>query len=135
VRKGIVLVVAAAALYAGGHKAIPASVTGAVAPVAHGSNEALANSMAVSGYGWTGSETTCLDELWTRESGFSTTATNPTSGAYGIPQSLPADKMATAGADWQTNPVTQVKWGLGYIHDRYGTPCGAWSHETADNWY
>jgi resuscitation-promoting factor RpfB len=99
-----------------------------------GSNEALANCMAAAD-GWTGGQTTCLDELWTRESGFSTTATNPTSGAYGIPQSLPADKMAAAGADWQTSPATQIKWGLGYIAGRYGTPCSAWDHETADNWY
>ena len=67
-------------------------------------------------------QTTCLDWLWTRESNFETGATNPRSGAYGIPQSLPAAKMAAAGADWQTNPATQIRWGLGYIAATYGTP-------------
>ena len=90
---------------------------------------------AASPYGWTGRETTCLDWLWTRESNFETGATNPQSGAYGIPQSLPAAKMAAAGADWQTNPATQIRWGLGYIAATYGTPCGAWSHEQAAGWY
>lgn len=113
---------------------------GAPAPAATaapgGSNEALANQMAAAApYHWTGSQTGCLDALWTRESGFQTGATNSQSGAYGIPQSLPASKMAAAGADWQTNPATQIRWGLGYIAGTYGTPCGAWSHEEADNWY
>jgi hypothetical protein len=103
------------------------------------SNEDLANSMAASGYGWTGSETTCLDDLWTEESAgtWSPTVTNPASGAYGIPQALPADKMASAGADWQTSAATQIRWGLSYIAGRYGTPCGAWSFERSHvpNWY
>jgi hypothetical protein len=79
-------------------------------------------------------EWTCLLDLWNQESGWVYDAENP-SGAYGIPQSLPGDKMASAGADWQTNPSTQIKWGLGYITDVYGTPCGAWDHEVADGWY
>lgn len=109
----------------------------ATAPaVAGGSNQALANRMAAAApYGWAGGQTACLDALWTRESGFGTTATNPQSGAYGIPQALPASKMAAAGPDWQTSPATQIRWGLGYIAATYGTPCGAWSHEEADNWY
>ena len=86
-------------------------------------------------YGWTGSQTACLDWLWTRESSFETGATNPQTGAYGIPQSLPAAKMAAAGADWQTSPATQISWGLGYIAATYGTPCAAWSHEEAATWY
>lgn len=73
--------------------------------------------------------------LWNQESGWRWNATNPTSGAYGIPQSLPASKMATAGADWRTNPATQEMWGLGYIKGRYGSPAGAWAHEQAFNWY
>ena len=68
----------------------------------------------------------CLDDIWTRESGWRWNAANA-SGAYGIPQALPGDKMASAGADWQTNPATQIKWGLGYIQSTYGTPCSAWS--------
>ena len=104
---------------------------------AYGSNEALANQMAASGYGWTSAETACLDQLWTRESAgtWSPTVVDPLSGAYGIPQSLPPDKMAAAGPDWQTDPATQIRWGLGYIRAAYGTPCGAWDHETADGWY
>jgi hypothetical protein len=76
-----------------------------------------------------------LNKLWTRESGWRTTATNPTSGAYGIPQALPASKMASAGGDWRTNPNTQIKWGLGYIKDRYGSPSNAWAHELRSGWY
>jgi hypothetical protein len=77
---------------------------------------------------------TCLLDLWNQESGWLYDAENP-SGAYGIPQSLPGDKMASAGADWETDPTTQIRWGLGYIQSVYGTPCGAWDHEVADGWY
>jgi hypothetical protein len=88
----------------------------------------IAQSLAAS-RGWTGAQWVCLDKLWQHESKWETTVRNSRSGAYGIPQALPASKMATAGSDWRTNPVTQVKWGLGYIAARYGTPCGAWQHE------
>jgi hypothetical protein len=77
----------------------------------------------------------CLDALWAKESGWSHTAANPSSGAYGIPQALPGSKMASAGADWATNPATQIRWGLGYIQARYGTPCGAWGHSESSGWY
>jgi hypothetical protein len=77
----------------------------------------------------------CLDSLYTRESGWNVSADNPSSSAYGIPQSLPGEKMASAGADWATNPVTQIRWGLGYIRDSYGSPCGAWAHSEATGWY
>lgn len=77
----------------------------------------------------------CLDSLWTRESNWNPFADNPTSSAYGIPQALPGSKMASAGADWATNPVTQIKWGLGYIQDRYGSPCAAWGHSESVGWY
>lgn len=86
-------------------------------------------------YGWTGSQWNALVDLWNRESGWNQFATNPSSGAYGIPQSLPADKMASAGSDWKTNPATQIKWGLSYIKGRYGSPAGAWAHEQANGWY
>ena len=76
----------------------------------------------------------CLVSLWTQESGWRYNAENA-SGAYGIPQALPGSKMSSAGADWQTNPATQIKWGLGYISSVYGTPCTAWGHEEADGWY
>jgi len=77
----------------------------------------------------------CLDSLWTRESNWTVNADNPTSSAYGIPQALPGSKMSSAGADWATNPVTQIRWGLGYIADRYGSPCGAWAHSESHGWY
>jgi hypothetical protein len=71
----------------------------------------------------------CLYDLWERESGWNVYAENPSSGAYGIPQSLPGDKMASVASDWQTDPTTQIKWGLGYIKSIYGTPCAAWQNE------
>ena len=77
----------------------------------------------------------CLDSLWTKESGWRVDADNPTSSAYGIPQALPGSKMSSEGADWETNAVTQIRWGLGYIENRYGTPCSAWAHSQANNWY
>jgi hypothetical protein len=87
------------------------------------------------GYGWSPSEFGCLKSLWEQESGWNPYAANPSSGAYGIPQALPGSKMATAGPDWQSNPATQITWGLGYIRSTYGSPCGAWAHESAAGWY
>lgn len=77
----------------------------------------------------------CLEALWNKESGWNHRADNPSSDAYGIPQALPGSKMASAGADWATNPLTQVKWGVGYIEGRYGSPCAAWAHSQAVGWY
>ena len=86
-------------------------------------------------FGFSSDQFPCLDSLWTKESGWNPTADNPTSSAYGIPQALPGEKMASAGADWATNPATQIRWGLGYIAEVYGSPCSAWSHSQANNWY
>ncbi|QCW50058.1 lytic transglycosylase domain-containing protein [Nocardioides dongxiaopingii] len=86
-------------------------------------------------FGFSSDQFGCLDSLYTRESGWNVYADNPSSSAYGIPQSLPGSKMASAGADWATNPVTQIRWGLGYIEDRYGSPCGAWAHSESHGWY
>lgn len=77
----------------------------------------------------------CFDWIVTRESGWSVTATNPSSGAYGLGQALPGSKMASAGPDWQTDPVTQIKWTLGYMDERYGSPCAAQSFWESHNWY
>lgn len=77
----------------------------------------------------------CLVPLWDHESGWNEYAENPSSGAYGIPQALPGDKMASAGGDWRDNPATQIAWGLDYITGRYGDPCGAWGFWQANNWY
>ncbi|WGD38430.1 transglycosylase SLT domain-containing protein [Lysinibacter sp. HNR] len=82
-----------------------------------------------------GAEYDCLVALWNKESGWNHLAQNKSSGAYGIPQSLPGSKMASAGADWQTNPDTQIRWGLGYIQGRYGSPCGAWAKSQSSGWY
>ncbi len=86
-------------------------------------------------YGWGDDQFQCLDNLWTRESNWRHTAENPSSGAYGIPQSLPASKMSRFGDDYRTNPVTQIEWGLWYIEGRYGDPCGAWAHSESVGWY
>jgi hypothetical protein len=89
----------------------------------------------LSDYGFAADQFGCLESLWEKESGWNPLAHNPSSGAHGIPQSLPGSKMASEGADWYSNPVTQIKWGLGYIDDRYGSPCAAWGHSQANGWY
>ncbi|MDF5754740.1 transglycosylase SLT domain-containing protein [Spongiactinospora sp. TRM90649] len=98
-----------------------------------GSNMAIGKAMNAA-MGWD-SQWGCLQSLWQKESNWNERAMNRYSGAYGIPQSLPGSKMASAGSDWQTNPATQIKWGLGYIKGRYGSPCGAWGHSQRVGWY
>jgi hypothetical protein len=110
---------------------------GGIVPSGPPPNPSTARGIAynmLASFGFSKSQFGCLDSLWTRESNWQYNAANA-SGAYGIPQALPGSKMASAGSDWQTNPATQIKWGLGYIKSIYGTPCGAWSHEEADGWY
>jgi len=97
--------------------------------------KASARQLMSSRYGWGGDQFSCLESLWTKESGWNYQAYNADGGATGIPQALPGSKMAAAGSDWQTNAATQVAWGLGYISSTYGTPCSAWSHSQAMNWY
>ncbi|PZE85169.1 hypothetical protein DEI91_06985 [Curtobacterium sp. MCBD17_032] len=97
--------------------------------------KSVAASMASSEYGWGADQFRCLDSLWTKESGWDYHAVNPDGGATGIPQALPGSKMATVAADWRTNASTQITWGLRYIDASYGTPCSAWSHSQAVNWY
>lgn len=82
-----------------------------------------------------GDQFQCFSNIVDHESSWNYRAQNPSSGAYGLVQALPGSKMASAGADWQTNPATQIKWGLNYMNDRYGSPCGAWSFWQANNWY
>lgn len=84
-------------------------------------------------YGFSADQFGCLDSLWTKESGWSVTADNPSSSAYGIPQALTATHDLEP--DYMTNPVTQIRWGLDYIRDRYGSPCGAWGHSQSSGWY
>lgn len=109
-----------------------ASLTGPAVPA--GDAQQIAAGM-LSSYGWSSDQFSCLQKLWQRESGWNYQAQNRSSGAYGIPQALPGSKMASAGADWRTNPATQIKWGLGYISGRYGSPCGALAHSNAKGWY
>ena len=114
--------------------------SGSPAPVyaAGGTSAAEAQAIArgmLGGYGWGDDQFGCLVSLWNKESGWNYQAYNRSSGAYGIPQALPGSKMGSAGADWQTNPATQISWGLGYIAGRYGSPCGAWSHSQSTGWY
>ena len=97
--------------------------------------KATARQMAASQYGWGDGQFSCLESLWEKESNWNYQAYNAGSGATGIPQSLPGNKMASAGADWQTNAATQIAWGLGYIAGSYGTPCAAWGHSQATDWY
>ena len=101
-----------------------------------GGAQALGRTMAA-GYGWTGGQWGALRSLWQGESGWNPKALNRQSGAFGIPQALPASKMASAGADWRTDAATQIKWGLRYIHQRYGTPAAAYSAwlSRSPHWY
>lgn len=98
-----------------------------------GSAQAIAKSLAAK-RGWGDDQFSCLYQIWQHESNWRVNAENSI-GAYGIPQALPGDKMASYGSDWQTNPTTQIKWGLDYIAGRYGTPCDAWASWQANGWY
>lgn len=95
----------------------------------------IAGQMMQNWYGWGSDEFACYDRIITQESRWQVTADNPHSSAYGIPQALPGKKMAAYGADWRTNPATQLAWGLNYVKTRYGTPCQAWSYKRAHGWY
>jgi hypothetical protein len=103
------------------------------APPDPGTAESIAYNMLPS-FGFSHDQFGCLNDIWTRESGWRYNAENA-SGAYGIPQALPGSKMASAGANWMTSPTTQIKWGLGYIKATYGTPCDAWAFWQAHGWY
>jgi len=111
---------------------------GGAAPLPKGGspaqNAALGKKM-VAAAGWTGIQWTDFNNIVMAESGWQTTVANSSSGAYGIPQALPGSKMASAGADWQTNPATQIKWMIGYIRSTYGTPANAWAFHLAHGWY
>jgi hypothetical protein len=86
-------------------------------------------------YGYGSSQFDCFNNIIIRESMWRIDATNPSSGAYGIPQALPGSKMASIASDWRTNPATQIIWAIGYMKDRYGSPCAAWSFKSANGWY
>ena len=94
-----------------------------------------AHDLVINTYGWSEGDFTALVNLWNRESEWNVNCYNSYSGAYGIPQSLPGNKMASEGDDWETNGQTQIRWGLKYIQGRYGSPSGAWAHFLERNWY
>lgn len=106
----------------------------AAASTPDGARDAAA-AIAADEYGWGGDQFSCLDSLWMKESSWDYQAYNQSSGATGIPQALPGSKMASFGSDWATNATTQIRWGLDYISNVYGTPCSAWGHSQSVNWY
>jgi len=128
----------AAAQSAGGtppsQAALAPAAPASAAPAPSGSPQQVAEQLLGS-FGWSSSQFSCLDPLWGHESGWSVTAYNAGSGAYGIPQALPGSRMVSAGPDWQTSAATQIRWGLKYIKGTYRSPCAAWDHEEATGWY
>jgi hypothetical protein len=117
-------------------KATPSKINIAIANVGTPSkNKYFAKLYIAKKYNWNNKQFVCLNKLWTKESNWKQSAHNHSSGAYGIPQSLPGSKMSSVGTDWKTNPVTQIKWGTKYIKVRYHTPCQAWNHSKQYKWY
>lgn len=100
-----------------------------------GEYQNYAKDLCLNTYGWSEYDFECLVKLWNKESGWNPNAHNKSSGAHGIPQSLPASKMASEGNDYYTNGYTQIRWGLKYIKNRYGTPAKAWQHSQNTGWY
>lgn len=122
--------VAGAALAAAACGTLIAAAPAQAAPTAAASAQATAQQMIGDS-----AQYQCFSKIVQHESNWNVTATNPSSGAYGLVQALPATKMASAGSDWKTNPATQIKWGLDYMNDRYGSPCAAWDFWQNNNWY
>jgi hypothetical protein len=125
----------------GGHVAValdafaqPLQAAGAMTASKPRTPRQIARSMLKS-HGWKIGQFTYVNRLWMHESGWNPRASNPYSGAYGIPQAVPGSKMASCGRDWRTNPRTQIRWGLHYIKMRYKSPRGAWRHEVNYGWY
>ncbi|CAL9424405.1 hypothetical protein C1708_22920 [Streptomyces sp. DH-12] len=110
--------------------AAPAQAATTAAPASAASAQATAKKMIGNS-----AEFQCFSNIVSHESSWNPQATNASSGAYGLVQALPAAKMASAGSDWRTNPATQIKWGLDYMKDRYGSACDAWSFWQANHWY
>lgn len=106
-----------------------------VRKVSSNAYQEYAHNLVINAYHWTEYDFQCLVKLWNRESGWNPNAHNKSSGAHGIPQSLPASKMKSEGADYYTNGYTQIRWGLKYIKGRYGSPAKAWQHSQKKGWY
>ena len=119
-------------------KTIVSNNTYKSAPVVTGTKadyQAYAYDLVLNKYLWSESDYQALVNLWERESNWNANAHNKSSGAHGIPQSLPASKMSSEGSDYYTNGYTQIRWGLKYIKERYGSPSAAWQHFQNKNWY
>ena len=119
-------------------KTIVSNNTYKSAPVVTGTKadyQAYAYDLVLNQYLWSESDYQALVNLWERESNWNANAHNKSSGAHGIPQSLPASKMSSEGSDYYTNGYTQIRWGLKYIKERYGSPSAAWQHFQNKNWY
>lgn len=106
-----------------------------VRKVSSNAYQEYAHDLVINKYGWSENDFQCLVKLWNRESGWNPNAHNKSSGAHGIPQSLPASKMRSEGADYYTNGYTQIRWGLKYIKGRYGSPSKAWQYSQKHHWY
>jgi Transglycosylase SLT domain len=114
--------------------ALAATVSGTSTAASTSSSSAIQNQVRAAS-GLSDDQFTCLSYIIARESGWNPQATSSASGAYGLFQALPGSKMASAGADWRTNPATQTRWGVSYMKSRYGSPCGAWRFWQAHSWY
>jgi hypothetical protein len=115
-------------------KAAKARASRSAVRVSGGGARGIARAMLAS-QGMGSGQFGCLNRLWHKESNWRVRASNPSSSAYGIPQALPGSKMASAGPNWRTDARTQIRWGLRYIKDRYGSPCAALAHSRATGWY
>ncbi|RKE17089.1 lytic transglycosylase domain-containing protein [Streptomyces sp. TLI_171] len=110
-------------------QALPSSTPSAAQSVFSGTPQQIAAQIVPAG------QLQCFSNIVERESSWNVHATNPSSGAYGLMQALPGSKMASVGSDWRDNPVTQIKWGLQYMNETYGSPCAAWTFWQSHNWY
>jgi hypothetical protein len=126
--KKALTVAAVAAATAG--MALSAAPAQAATPATASSAQSIAHQMIPDA-----AQFNAFSKIVSHESGWNPTATNSSSGAYGLVQALPASKMASAGKDWKTNPATQIKWGLDYMNSRYGSPAAAWNFWQANHWY
>ncbi|MEU9128848.1 transglycosylase SLT domain-containing protein [Kitasatospora sp. NPDC048540] len=129
VRTSAAVLVSAAGIAALGTAVAPAMASAATPAYSPGSVQAIAAQIVPA------NQLASFNQIVSHESSWNVTATNASSGAYGLVQALPGSKMASAGADWKTNPATQIKWGLNYMNERYGSPNAAWAFWQTHHWY
>ncbi|MCX5209145.1 lytic transglycosylase domain-containing protein [Kitasatospora sp. NBC_00240] len=112
-----------------------AALGSVVAPTVAGATTPASSAQALAAQIVPANQLASFKQIVAHESSWNVTATNASSGAYGLVQALPGSKMASAGADWKTNPATQIKWGLNYMNERYGSPNAAWAFWQTHHWY